>query len=146
MTCDEYDALRARSEGRCEICGTPEAETGGKRLVVDHYQRHGLHFVRGMICDSCNVVMSCMDGNKNWGKNRRWEAKAKEYVANSWQKPTPELELTNRQPTRPAPAPRRTRVEQISLPGSGPAAMARILRRHLSRGQIERLIDHLSKP
>ena len=29
LTCDEYDAMRARCGGRCEICGTP----GGGRTT-----------------------------------------------------------------------------------------------------------------
>ncbi|MET7795714.1 endonuclease domain-containing protein [Streptomyces decoyicus] len=91
MTCDEYDALRARARGCCEICGTPEGRTGGKRLVVDHFEGRGIRFVRGLLCDSCNAVMSCVDGRKRWGANRRWEEKALEYQAASWQQPAPEL-------------------------------------------------------
>lgn len=95
LTCDEYDDLHARAAGRCEICGTPEAETGGRRLVVDHFTDQGLwlRFVRGLLCDKCNVVMSCVDGRKRWGANRKWEARAREYQANSWQQPTPEQRL-----------------------------------------------------
>src|SRR4051812_19457719 len=59
LTCDEYDALRERAAGRCEICGTAEADTGGRRLVVDHFHGGKLHLIRGLLCDSCNVVMSC---------------------------------------------------------------------------------------
>ncbi|MFE9064876.1 endonuclease domain-containing protein [Streptomyces violaceusniger] len=90
LTCDEYDELRERAGGCCEICGTPEAETGGKRLVVDHFEGRGFRLVRGLLCDSCNAVMSCVDGTKRWGVNRRWESEALEYEASSWQQPTPE--------------------------------------------------------
>lgn len=92
LTCDEFDHLRARAAGHCELCGTPEAETGGKRLVVDHF--HGserrLYFVRGLLCDKCNVVMSCLDEHKPWGANRVMEARARVFEANSWQQPTAE--------------------------------------------------------
>lgn len=89
LTCDDYDRLRERAAGRCEICGTPEAETGGKRLVVDHFQGRGVRLIRGLLCDSCNAVMSCVDGTKRWGANRRWESKALDYQAASWEQPSP---------------------------------------------------------
>lgn len=89
LTCDEYDGLRERAGGRCEICRTPEEETGGKRLVVDHDGRSGMgHLVRGLVCDRCNAVMACVDGRKRWGANRRWETAARAFAANSWQQPT----------------------------------------------------------
>ena len=84
LSCDEFDALHSRSGGQCEICETPVEETGGRRLVVDHYWRDGRRIIRGLLCDKCNVVMSCMDGRKPWGANRRWEPKAREYEANAW--------------------------------------------------------------
>jgi hypothetical protein len=92
LTCDEFDDLHARAAGRCEICGTPEAETGGKRLVIDHFQDWAtrIRIIRGLLCDKCNVVMSCIDGHKRWGANRKWETRAREYQANSWQQPTAE--------------------------------------------------------
>lgn len=92
LTCDEYDELRARSAGACEICGTPEADTGGKRLVVDHFedQQARLWFIRGLLCDRCNSVMTCVDGRKKWGANRRWEPDAKAYEERSWDRPTSE--------------------------------------------------------
>jgi hypothetical protein len=92
LTCDEYDQLRARAAGACEICRTPEAETGGRRLVIDHFEdrQARLWFIRGLVCDRCNTVMSCFDGHKPWGANRRWEAAAREYEARSWQQPSPE--------------------------------------------------------
>jgi hypothetical protein len=96
LTCDEYDELHARADGHCEICGTPEAETGGRRLVVDHFQDWATRarFIRGLICDKCNVVMSCVDGHKRWGANREWKERAHAYQANSWQQPTPEQWLS----------------------------------------------------
>ncbi|MER6601169.1 endonuclease domain-containing protein [Streptomyces parvus] len=88
LTCDEYDRLKERAAGCCEICGTPEAETGGRRLVVDHFEGRLFRLVRGLLCDRCNSVMSCIDGTKRWGANRRWEARARQYEAASWHQPT----------------------------------------------------------
>ncbi|MEV8398830.1 endonuclease domain-containing protein [Streptomyces niveus] len=90
LTCDEFDQLRERAAGRCEICSTPELETGGRRLVIDHFRGGDFHLIRGLLCDACNAVMSCVDGTKRWGENRRWEARALLYEAASWHPPTAE--------------------------------------------------------
>lgn len=88
LTCDQYDELLARAAGHCELCGLPESETGGKRLVVDHFQGGGVYLVRGLICDRCNSTMSCLDENKPWGPKRTWETAARAYEARSWQQAT----------------------------------------------------------
>lgn len=88
LTCDEYDALRARANDCCEICGTAEAETCNRRLVIDHFGGRPAQYVRGLVCDRCNSVMSCHDGNKKWGpRTLPWREKAAAYEANSWQTP-----------------------------------------------------------
>lgn len=84
LTCDEYDDLWARSGGCCEICQTPAPATGGRRLVVDHFEstHPRLRVVRGMLCDACNSTMSCLDGTKRWGAARdELEPRAREYQA-----------------------------------------------------------------
>lgn len=98
LTCDEFDALHARADGRCEICGTPSEKTGGKRLVIDHFQGKGVRFIRGLLCDKCNTVMACLDERKPWGTNRQWEVRARAYEANSWQRPSAmQVELAERE-------------------------------------------------
>ncbi|MEU6674860.1 endonuclease domain-containing protein [Streptomyces sp. NPDC046925] len=94
LSCDEFDSLHARAAGCCEICRTPQNETGGKRLVIDHYQDRNESFVRGLLCDKCNAVMACFDGRKRWGANRSWEAAARRYAANSWQARNSGLQTT----------------------------------------------------
>ncbi|MCX5209727.1 endonuclease VII domain-containing protein [Kitasatospora sp. NBC_00240] len=84
LSCDEFDELHVRAGGHCEICGIASKETGGRRLVVDHTWGEDGRIVRGLLCDKCNVVMACMDGRKPWGKNRRWERRAREYAMNAW--------------------------------------------------------------
>lgn len=89
MPCDEYDALRDRANGHCEICGIAEGDTPRGMLVIDHFHGWRAGFIRGLLCDKCNSgVMSCHDGLKIWGENRRWQAKAIEYERNSWQEPS----------------------------------------------------------
>jgi hypothetical protein len=151
LTCDEYDLLRARADGRCEICGIPEAETPRGSLVVDHFQKDQISFIRGMLCDRCNNgVMNCIDGFKVWGANRKWEAAARRYEANSWEKPSAAaLEamaartemLPKGQPVRPFD---RSRVNVISIPSRrGVPAMADRLRVCLTADERLRLAELL---
>lgn len=88
ITCDEYDALRARAQGRCEICRTPEADTKRGQLVIDHYEDNTTWYVRGLLCDRCNQVMSCHDGHKPWGANRKWQQAAAEYASRPFRQPS----------------------------------------------------------
>ena len=155
MPCDEYEALRARAGGHCEICGVAEEDTPRGHLVVDHFHgeaKTGASFVRGMICDRCNGgVMACIDGIKVWGANRQWEARAREYEASSWDKPTPAAlaMLAARKEMLPAP---RNPLEPVALRhpaflevplGRGMQPIAQRLRRHLNDQQIARLIELL---
>lgn len=79
LTCDEYDALRARANGHCEICGIAEEETRRGSLVIDHCMAQGFHAVRGLLCDSCNI-----DVMRRYPFCNRWAAEANRYAANSW--------------------------------------------------------------
>lgn len=91
LTCDAYDALRARAGGNCEICGIAEEEAPRGGLVIDHFRGRRTTVIRGLICTKCNgSVMQCIDGRRVWGKNRKWEERAREYERNSWQVPSEE--------------------------------------------------------
>ena len=48
MSPADYDAMLARQNGRCAICGTRSR----RRLVVDHC--HEINMVRVLLCDLCN--------------------------------------------------------------------------------------------
>lgn len=54
LSCEEYEALLARSGGFCELCGMPGFETPGGKLVIDHDPRQGQWAVRGLLCQYCN--------------------------------------------------------------------------------------------
>ena len=54
ITYDDYDALFAKQEGKCAICGTKDP--GGKgRFHVDHCHTTGA--VRGLLCHHCNTML-----------------------------------------------------------------------------------------
>lgn len=74
LTCDQYDDMRRRANGSCQICQTPEAET-----------------TRGMLCDRCNSVMSRHDRAAVWGPaSLPFQERAAKYHRNAYGKPTPE--------------------------------------------------------
>ena len=78
LTCEQFDQLRERAGGKCEICGTSEQEIYRQKLYIDHCHTTGQ--TRGLLCPKCNTVMACLDGRKPWGANRRWETRAKAYL------------------------------------------------------------------
>jgi hypothetical protein len=163
LSCEDYEELRARARGHCEICGIAEGDTPRGYLVVDHFHgddRPGVAFIRGMICDKCNAgVMACLDGLKVWGANRKWEAAARAYEANSWHRPSDEARRqmaarTEKLPRAAAPR-RRWPVarrdtygvpEQIDLPlHQGQLVIAKKLRRYLTAKQLARLVELLTE-
>lgn len=91
LTCDEFDALKARAGGQCELCKEPEDQTCRKRLVIDHFEGEGVFYVRGLLCDYCNGIMTTFDGTTTRQfRAQGWEERAKEYEASSWQQPNAE--------------------------------------------------------
>jgi recombination endonuclease VII len=86
ISVEEYDALRARQDYRCAICGThedalPPAGVGRPRLdgrptavpvklVVDHC--HHSRRVRGLLCVGCNAAIGQFRDNETalWGAVR----------------------------------------------------------------------------
>jgi hypothetical protein len=49
----DYDALLAKQDGVCAICGKPSEET----LCVDHC--HATGTIRGLLCRKCNIALGC---------------------------------------------------------------------------------------
>jgi hypothetical protein len=54
ITSADYEAMRAKQEGRCAIC-TRESE----KLVVDHCHATGV--VRGLLCQLCNISLGYLE-------------------------------------------------------------------------------------
>lgn len=52
LTCDEFEQLVKRAEGRCDRCGVVYPN-----LVVDHDHGLGPRGVRGMLCHRCNSIL-----------------------------------------------------------------------------------------
>jgi hypothetical protein len=79
ITPEQYDALRARQNYRCGICGIHEADVDLKRvggrprrdgqallkvpLAVDHDHRSGA--IRGLLCPSCNAGLGAFGDDPN---------------------------------------------------------------------------------
>ena len=51
----DYDALLAKQDGVCAICGKPSEET----LCVDHC--HATGTIRGLLCRKCNTGLGCYE-------------------------------------------------------------------------------------
>jgi hypothetical protein len=77
LTCDDYENLRQRACGRCEICGVPVEETSHRMLYIDHDCRRGHWAVRGMLCTSCNTILGDGTGVLRTRQVIR-------YLASSW--------------------------------------------------------------
>jgi hypothetical protein len=77
LTCGEFEALRARSGYRCEICGIPEVEYADV-FDIDHDRRiFPIHAVRGLVCSRCNCHMRYVDeGSKHSELAERYEQNA----------------------------------------------------------------------
>ncbi|MFE2832220.1 endonuclease domain-containing protein [Streptomyces mirabilis] len=60
LTCEEYEALWARSGGACEACGF-QPETREYGLVIDHDHKYGKTAVRGLICRWCNTALGKLE-------------------------------------------------------------------------------------
>jgi hypothetical protein len=156
MSCDDFDRLQARAAGRCELCETPEVETVRGALVIDHFQGDGLFFVRGLICDRCNSVMSRHDRNVEWGPSSLpWAERARAYHLAAFERPTQqEFEQADRYIASRRPYKVKDRP---SVPVARPEALlvrldrsmtdaARKLRLHLTDKQRARLAELLSRP
>lgn len=135
LTCDDYDAMYARANGCCEICGAAERDVPRKKLFVDHYEDEQTIYVRGLVCTRCNRVMSAWDGNDSWGTKLRWKEAAARYAANSWQQP--------RAKTQPVPAPS---SEKRMVIFAGPEDLAGHLRKALTADEISDLVARLTSP
>ncbi|MFH8295023.1 endonuclease domain-containing protein [Streptomyces sp. NPDC018059] len=79
MDCTEYDMLRARAAGHCEMCGVPGSETALGRLVIDHAHEYGPGAVRGLLCSSCNSALGVADRGSSAAR-QQFQA----YMANAW--------------------------------------------------------------
>jgi hypothetical protein len=159
LTCEDFDRLHARAAGRCELCDIAGEETPRGSLVIDHFQGGGLFFVRGLLCDKCNSVMSRHDRTAAWGPaSESLREKAQAYHLNAFSRPTPEqferaaAYIANRKPFNVADRPPLPRyVARPSTPPSplrldrGVKHIAAKLRRHLNAKQISRLIELLQE-
>lgn len=57
ISIEEYDAMVARAEGRCEICDKLESDQKSP-LAIDHCHKTGK--VRGLLCVNCNTAIGLL--------------------------------------------------------------------------------------
>lgn len=55
ITIEVFEALLAKQNGRCAICGTDKPCGPGKKLMVDHDHKTGR--IRGLLCNHCNSTI-----------------------------------------------------------------------------------------
>lgn len=58
ITVEEYDAMSARQNGVCAICGRPQSARRG-RLSIDHDHKTGS--IRGLLCTNCNSALGMVN-------------------------------------------------------------------------------------
>jgi Recombination endonuclease VII len=73
LSCDQFDALHAESDGRCQICRRLPEDTSHRMLCIDH--SGWLWRVRGLLCGTCNSTLGVMKDNWNLGRD---------YIARPW--------------------------------------------------------------
>lgn len=156
LTCDQYEQMKARAAGRCEICQIAEEKTPRRSLVIDHFRGEDLFFVRGLLCDKCNSLMSRHDRTAAWGPaSLPFADRARQYHLNAFDQPTTEDFrraddiIRRRKPFNVAtrtPLPRGDKAKAIKVRlDQGMAHVASRLRRDLSPKQIARLIELLQE-
>lgn len=76
ITLENYDAILAKQNGKCAICGSSVGSEKRGRLFVDHDHETGM--VRGLLCHKCNV------GIENFSESMDLLKNAIEYIR-QWQ-------------------------------------------------------------
>lgn len=79
LSCEEYEAMLAACQNRCEICRLPASKNKGGKLHIDHEHRYTSHAVRGLLCTKCNTLMARVDA----GHARRTK-RVLDYLHNAW--------------------------------------------------------------
>lgn len=79
LTCEAFDALRARAGDQCEVCGRPADGVQSKALYIDHDHEVGMGGVRGLVCTRCNVILGLIDAGRVAPSDD-----ARFYLANAW--------------------------------------------------------------
>ncbi len=75
ITLTQYDAMIAKQDNRCLICGRTGEEAQRGRLVVDHCHTTGK--IRGLLCGLCNVGLGSL------GDSPALLIKAAQYLTSS---------------------------------------------------------------
>lgn len=75
LTCEQYEALLAACNRRCQTCAKPSSETTARKLFIDHDNRVGKWAVRGLLDGRCNAILRSDRPAPEW---------ARQYLADPW--------------------------------------------------------------
>lgn len=78
LNCEDFEALWAYAEGRCQICRTLQEATPRGILEIDHDGHYGYFAVRGLLCGPCNLKLGQMDRAQSHDRRTRV------YLAQAW--------------------------------------------------------------
>lgn len=122
LTCEEYEALRARAGEQCEICLMPESETSHGLLHIDHDETRGTWAVRGLLCSRCNSTLR---------PNSPTSAAVIAYLAAPWRVSPPQAgrRLITTRYARRLPGRHRPASGHVTATQAAPATSDEILRR-----------------
>lgn len=79
MSCNEYEQLLKRADGRCEMCGIAAEDTPRGKLDIDHDGQLGYTAVRGLLCPACNIDVMLVENGR-----RSIDDRIAAYLANPW--------------------------------------------------------------
>lgn len=75
LSCDQFEAMLARAEGRCELRG----EVFTRTPDIDHDHEIGFRGVRGLVCKKCNDHLRRVDSGE-----RPMDDLTRAYLDASW--------------------------------------------------------------
>jgi hypothetical protein len=69
ISVNQYDALVKKQNGKCAICGRPPHGERRNQIFLNVDHDHTTGNIRGLLCNSCNLVLGNIDDNQEWLRN-----------------------------------------------------------------------------
>lgn len=115
LSCEQFDALLDRSDGKCELCGVDANCSAWGVLHIDHEHQIGRWAVRGLLCDGCNTRLQ-------YGRRLPPTPPLLRYLGNAWYRvELDRLGLSGDLPLEPGvgSSVRTLKRSRIRMPGEG---------------------------